>query len=85
MVGYQWMMNPIFTKEMVGNHQTSIYKWLFGVPGISLYLQNFNFAQVSLRGIRQQSSFAKKCSMVGTDRRSENIVYRWSPYRRLPM
>ena len=24
---------PIFTWEMVGNHQTSIYKWLFGVPG----------------------------------------------------
>ncbi len=25
---------PIFTWEMVGNHQTSIYKWLFGVPGV---------------------------------------------------
>ncbi len=23
---------------MVGNHQTSIYKWLFGVPGTSYIL-----------------------------------------------
>ena len=30
-----WMMNQIFTWEMVGNRQTSIYKWLFGVPGNS--------------------------------------------------
>ena len=28
-----WMMNQIFLLEMVGNHQTSIYKWLFGVQG----------------------------------------------------
>ena len=27
----------IFTWEMVGNHQTSIYKWLFRVPGCCLF------------------------------------------------
>ena len=30
---FNWMMNPIFTLEMVGNHQTSTLNWLFGVPG----------------------------------------------------
>ncbi len=30
---FNWMMNQIFTWEMVGNHQTSIKNWLFRVPG----------------------------------------------------
>ena len=36
MVGYQWMMNPIFTKEMVGNHQTSIK--INGCLGFQVFL-----------------------------------------------
>ena len=32
---FNWMMNQIFTWEMVGNCQTSIKNWLFRVPGIS--------------------------------------------------
>ena len=31
---------------MVGNHQTSIYKWLFGVPGLSYYLPGSYTSQV---------------------------------------
>ena len=31
------MMNQTFTWEMVGNHQTSILNWLFGVPGKMLF------------------------------------------------
>ena len=30
----------IFTWEMVGNHQTSIFKWLFRVPGMNFYEEN---------------------------------------------
>ena len=31
-----------------------------------------------------KASSKQHCSMVRIDRRSENIVYRWSPYRRFP-
>ena len=45
---FNWMMNQIFTWEMVGNHQTSIYKWLFRVPGIDLLLTNVLVYSVSI-------------------------------------
>ena len=36
----QWDDEPNrFFLKMVGNHQISIYKWLFGVPGIPFFLR----------------------------------------------
>ena len=37
-VGFQLDDEPILYKEMVGNHQTSILKWLFRVPGCNFLL-----------------------------------------------
>ena len=58
MVVFSWMMNQTFTKDMVGNHQTSILNWLCRVPGryswdqewcmITSYKKNNNFLRCDL-------------------------------------
>ena len=81
----------IFTWEMVGNHQTSIYKWLFRVPGLNAFFwwnttwAMAPFKNTTFEALSRHFLHAWSIGLPTNDLVNVNPEQRWKPWNDIPL